>query len=159
MRILRIFSWIALTVAAAIGALFLGARFADGPLGPIPGGPLESGPLVSERVQDWSFATQTDTIEMQLLSDERSRTVWILVHDDRAFIPCSIGAPPGKTWHSSALQDGRALIRIDGKRYPVTLTRVEDPKQLGALAAVEKGKYPPPPGAGGESWYFAVEYR
>ena len=159
MRFLRIFRWIILVVAVLIGALLATARFMDGPLGAIPGGPLQSGPLAGERVLDWSFAAPVETIEMQLLTDGRSRTVWILVRDGRAFIPCAIGAPPGKTWHLHAQKDGRSLIRIEGKRYPVTLTRVTDLRLQDTLARITKAKYPSPPGADGESWYFNLASR
>ena len=120
---------------------------------------LESGPLVTERVQDWGFAAKLDTIEMQLLSDGRSRTVWILVDQGRAFIPCAIGAPPGKTWHLKAQEDGRSVVRIDGKRYPVTLARVNDPGMQDTIASVVADKYPSPPDTGEGSWYFRVESR
>ena len=159
MRFLRILGRSILAVAVLIGALFLSARFMDGPLGAIPGGALRSGPLVTERVEDWSFAAAVDTIEMQLLSDGRSRTVWILVRDGRGFIPCAIGAPPGKTWHLHAKEDGRSLIRIEGKRYAVTLTRVDDARLQAALASITEDKYPSPPGADGESWYFSLASR
>ena len=159
MRVLRILARILFVVAVLIGALFLSARFMDGPLGAIPGGPLESGVLEPEAVEDWRFASELDTIEMQLISDERSRTVWILVHEGRAFIPCAIGAPPGKTWHLRALEDGRSLIRLQGKRYPITLTRIETPELRATLEIVMSEKYPGPPGAGGEGWYFGIESR
>jgi len=159
-RILRIFGTVLLGVAGLIGALFLAARFMDGPLGAIPGGPFRSGPFVSEGVQDWTFATALETIEMQLISDGRSRTVWILVREGRAFIPCAIGAPPGKTWHLRAQEDGRSLLRVEGKRYPVTLARVTDSSLQSELALVVADKYPSPPGgADGESWYFSLESR
>jgi hypothetical protein len=159
MRFLRILGRSALALVALIGALFLAARFMDGPLGAVPGGALQSGPLVVEGVEDWSFAADVDTIEMQLISDGRSRTVWILVREGQGFIPCAIGAPPGKTWHLHAEEDGRALIRVNGKRYPVTLTRVADIGLQDALGSVTQDKYPSPPGADGESWYFKLASR
>jgi hypothetical protein len=160
MRSLRFLFRVILGVVAFFAALFLSARWIDGPVGPIPGGPLRSGSLVGEAVPDWSFATNVETIELELLADERSRTVWILVDQGRAFIPCAIGAPPGKRWHLEAETDGRSLIRIEGKRYPVTLTRVLDPALLSSLVTVVSDKYPPPPGAGGaESWFFSIASR
>jgi hypothetical protein len=158
-RLVRILGRVVLAIAAIAGALLLGARFMDGPLDAIPGGPLRSGLLVSLPVQDWSFAAEVETIEMQLLADGRSRTVWILVDSGRAFIPCAIGAPPGKTWHLKAEQDGRGVLRIEGRRYPVTLSRVSNPGIEGALEATTSDKYPSPPGAGGENWYFGLTSR
>ena len=137
--------------------VFVGARFHDGPLGPIPGGPLASGPVVGEPVTDWSFATDVVEIELQLASQSRSRTTWIIVHDGKAYIPAATEFPPGKTWHRAALEDGRATLRIAGKRYPVTLTKVEDATLLGAVREVASSKYPARPG--GEVWLFAVAPR
>lgn len=160
MRVLRIFGWVLLGIAGLIASLFLAARFMDGPIGALPGGPLRAGVLASEAVKDWSFANASETIEMELLSDGRSRTVWIVVREGRAFIPCALGAPPGKTWHLSAQTDGRSMLRIAGKRYPVTLTRVTDSRLQAALASAIADKYPSPPtGADGESWYFGLASR
>jgi hypothetical protein len=106
MRILRI---IGLLLMAAVGLLLLvalGARFNDGPVGLFPGGPLQAGLLREDPVSDWSFATDEETIELQLLSQERSRTTWILVRDGAAFIPCSLSFPPAKSWHQRAVEDG-----------------------------------------------------
>ena len=85
------------------GALvFVGARFHDGPLGPIPGGALASGEIVSAPVTDWSFAKDVAEVELQLESQDHSRTVWILVNDGQAYVPCSLGFPPGKSWYQEA---------------------------------------------------------
>ncbi|HBZ69523.1 MAG TPA: hypothetical protein DEP35_07245 [Deltaproteobacteria bacterium] len=159
MRVLRI---IGLFLACVVGLLVVvafGARFHDGPVGLFPGGPLEAGALEGSPVTDWSFAQTENTIELQLLSQQRSRTTWILVHDGAAFIPCAIGFPPGKTWHQHAVQDGRAVLRIEGRRYPVTLQRIEDPELAAALAAIVKEKYGRSPPTGEGVWYFRVTSR
>ncbi len=159
MRVLRI---IGLFLACVVGLLVVvafGARFHDGPVGLFPGGPLEAGPLEGSPVTDWSFAQAENTIEFQLLSQQRSRTTWILVHDGAAFIPCALGFPPGKTWYRHAVQDGRAVLRIEGRRYPVTLERIEDPQLAAALAAIVKEKYGRSPPTGEGVWYFRVTSR
>jgi hypothetical protein len=116
----------ALVVLAA--AAFFAPRFVhDGPLGPIPGGPLRAGELFDLPVSDWSFATDVGEIELQLQSQRISRTTWILVRDGAAYVPCSLGFPPGKSWYRDAQADGRATLRIDGRRYPVTLAKDDDP--------------------------------
>ena len=140
-----------------VALVFVGARFHDGPLGPIPGGPLASGPVVGEPVTDWSFATAVVEIELQLASQSKSRTTWIIVHDGKAYIPAATEFPPGKTWHRAALEDGRATLRIAGKRYPVTLAKLEDATVLGAVRGVASSKYPARPG--GDVWLFAVTSR
>lgn len=143
--------------AVVVGAVFVGARFHDGPLGPIPGGPLASGEIVTQPVDDWSFATDVAEIELQLASQTRSRTTWIVVHEGHAHVPASTEFPPGKTWHRSALEDGRATLRIAGKRYPVTLAKLEDAARVAAVRAVGLKKYPNRPE--GDAWVFAVTSR
>ncbi|TMA31563.1 MAG: hypothetical protein E6J87_15365 [Deltaproteobacteria bacterium] len=153
---------IAAALVALIALVFFGARFHDGPLGPIPGGPLASGEVVKQPVADWSFAKDTGEIELQLESQNRSRTVWFFVMDGKAFVPCSLSTPPGKTWHKQAVVDGRATLRIDGKRYPVTLTKLDDAvaQQMSeAVRAELTRKYKNlPPGEGG-AWLFSVTSR
>jgi len=158
MRLLR---RIGILLLAAIGLLVLvavGARFHDGPVGLFPGGPLKAGLIEETPVSDWSFVTDEDTIELQLLVQERSRTVWILVRDGLAFIPCSLDFPPGKSWHERAMEDGRAVLRIQGRRYPVTLSRVEDKELASALGGVVRAKYSGVP-PGSDVWYFRVTSR
>ena len=144
---------------AMIALVYFGARFHDGPLGPIPGGPLAAGESVTTPVTDWSFAKDTGEIALQLTSQDRSRTVWIFVLDGKAYVPCSLGYPPGKSWHQQALVDGHATVRIDGKRYPVMLTKVDDAvaQEMGEVTRAELSrKYGTlPPGEGG-AWLFSV---
>ena len=160
MRVLKWLGGVVGGLALLIGAVVLYAPFHDGPLAFIPGGPLQSGELVSQRVPDWSFATSVQLIEMQLVADDnRSRTTWILVHEEVAFIPCTLGYPPGKNWHHLAVEDGRALVRVADKRYSVTLRKVVDAQMLETLAAANSAKYPPAPGSDEGSWYFRLEHR
>lgn len=162
MGVLRWLLRIVVALAALVALLFFAARLHDGPLGPIPGGPLEAGPEVSEPVADWSFAKDVDEIELQLASQGRSRTTWILVHEGQAYVPCSLGFPPGKSWHEDAAVDGRAILRIEGKRYPVTLTKLDDAAveqmQSTLRAEIDRkyGQQPPTPAG---VWVFRVESR
>lgn len=144
-------------LALLIGLVFLGARLHDGPLGPFPGGPLVRGDLVTAPVDDWSFAANVVEIELQLASQSKSRTTWIVVHDGRAYVPASTQFPPGKTWHRSALADGRATLRIAGRRYPVTLTKLDDAALVAAVRDVGLTKYPNRPD--GDAWVFAATSR
>jgi hypothetical protein len=162
MTLLRWLLRIAVGLAVLVAALFFGARLHDGPLGPIPGGPLEAGALVSEPVGDWSFARDAGEIELQLDSQSRSRTVWFLVHEGQAYVPCSLGFPPGKTWYRDAAKDGRAILRIDGKRYPVALAKLDPSaaEQLEpALRAEIDRKYGRPPPSDAGVWIFHVSSR
>jgi hypothetical protein len=157
MTVLRWIIRVVVGLALLIVVAFFGARFLDGPLGPIPGGALVSGVLVSEPVADWSFAKDVPEIALQLASQSQSRTTWILVSDGKAYIPASTEYPPGKTWHRKALEDGRATLRIDGKLYPVTLAKVEDPLSVATVRDVASRKYPSRPP--GDAWLFQVTSR
>jgi hypothetical protein len=159
MRVLTILGGILAALVTAILVTSIAARFHDGPLGMLPGGPLAAGELVSTPVEDWGFAEEVETIELQLEQDETSRTVWILVRDGRAYIPCSLGFPPGKSWHTRAKLDGRAVVRISGKRYPVELTRIDSPPVEASLKRLVAAKYSGgPPGDAGV-WYFSFASR
>jgi len=160
MKVLRI-------VGMALGALVLlcivvyfGARFGDGPIAMIPGGPLASGEWVETPVSDWSFARDVQEIEFQLEQDSISRTVWILVAGDRAFVPASLSFPPGKDWYHRAQTDGASVVRIDGKRYAVTLRRVDDDETKAAVVEAVVAKYAPPPGTNENGvMFFEVSSR
>ncbi len=78
------------------------------------------------------------------------------MREGSAYVPCSLGFPPGKSWHKLAERDGRAILRIRGKRYPVTLARVEEAELALALTELEQNKYSgSPPGDSGV-WFFHV---
>lgn len=159
MALVRWLVRIVVAVVILVALLFLAARFHDGPLGPIPGGALASGALVVEPVADWSFARDIQEIELQLASEDGSRTVWILVDGGRAYVPCTLGFPPGKRWYRAAAQDGRATLRIEGRRYPVTLTKTDDAALAEWMRAEVERKYGRvPPGDAGV-WIFAVSSR
>jgi hypothetical protein len=149
-----------LTLAVVIAATaVIAARVHDGPLGPLPGGPLEAGATVVEPVADWSFATDVEEIELQLASQDTSRTTWVLVQNGKAYIPASTQFPPGKTWHQKALEDGRATVRIDGRKFAVTLAKVDDETVLAAVREIASKKYRPPPGGAEGVWLFSVTSR
>ncbi len=168
---MRILKWLggAIGVALlAVVALVIGARFGDGPIAIIPGGPLESGERVTGAEPDWTFARDIMEMEFQLVEPPRSRTTWLQVHDKKLYIVSGyMNSTLGKIWKqwpAQALEDGRAVIRIDGKRYERQLVRVLDDRPLlEAIAAEVNRKY----GAGlsadmaesGDAWFFALEPR
>lgn len=86
MKPLRWSGYGSLSLVVLLIALVFGARFADGPVGIIA---FTSGQLVVGDEPDWQFVRATDTVELQLIEPERSRTTWIVEHDGRIFIPCS----------------------------------------------------------------------
>jgi hypothetical protein len=162
MALLRWIVRIVAVVVVLFVMVFMGARMHDGPLGPIPGGPLEAGELVGEPVPSWSFVKDVGEVELQLESQARSRTTWIFLLGDKAYVPCSLGFPPGKRWHEDAAADGRAVLRIEGKRYPVTLTRLDDAvvREMGeAVRAELTRKYGELPPSESGAWIFEVASR
>ena len=58
--------------------IFVAGRSSDGPLGFFSGGAFASGEAM-EAIDDWSFARDVETVELQLLEPARSRTVWLIV--------------------------------------------------------------------------------
>jgi hypothetical protein len=172
--VLRILGGVASLLVAALMVVFIGGRFSDGPMGFFSGGPLESGEVVTAPVDDWSFVRDVETIEFQLVEPPRSRTVWIVYNEDAnegadggaAFIPC--GLPNfrlWKQWPREAVEDGRAVLRIEGRRYPVQLTKIEEPALRTAVLARVTEKYPSPPGAADGPpdpdavWFFRIDSR
>jgi hypothetical protein len=158
-RIFRVFAVVILVLALLVFTVFAGARFHDGPIALIPGGPLEAGELVAAPVTDWAFAGPPKEIELQLADESTSRTTWIIVREGAAFIPASLTFPPGKRWHKAADQNGAAWVRIEGKRYPVQLTRISDPTLEGSLREAAVAKYPEAGSSEGGVWFFQVASR
>jgi hypothetical protein len=157
-RIVKGFVVVVIVLIVMITGLVEIAKFHDGPLGPIPGGPLVVGELVTQPPADWNFATDLQTVEMQLAYENTSRTTWVLVKDGVAYLPCGLSS--WKRWHKAADQNGEAILRIGGKRYPVTLTRVKDEALAAEIGKVALGKYPAAASAGaGGAWFFKIEPR
>lgn len=160
--ILRALGVLLLLAALVIGGLAVAARFSDGPVAVLPGGPLTSGELVPGPVLDWSFARDVEEVELQLVVPPRSRTVWIVVDGRDAYVPCGfLDVPLWKQWPHEALEDGRALVRIEGRRYEVTLRKVDDPalhRRLGSLAA-EKYALGGAEATPDALWFFRLEPR
>ncbi|MBY0399628.1 hypothetical protein K2X89_04990 [Myxococcota bacterium] len=159
MRWLRVLGYSVAAIAAIGLAAYFGVRLHDGPVGPLPGGPLAAGELVEVPPSDWTFAKDLAEIELQLESQKISRTTWILVRDGVAYIPCSLSFPPGKSWYVDAQSDGRAILRIEGRRHRVVLVRDDDPTLVDfARAEIERNYGAPPPGDGG-ALFFRVSVR
>jgi hypothetical protein len=159
MRVMKWIAYLVLGLVVAIAALFGAARLHDGPLEIIPGGAFESGEIVKAPVTDWSFVRDVPTVELQLEGEDTSRTVWILADGANAYIPASLGFPPLKSWHKRADRNGAAWIRVDGKRYPITMTRTDD-ADVGARVRAEVGrKYGGGPPSDAGVWVFAVTSR
>ena len=143
-------------IVALISLLVVTSRFADGPLVEmLPGGPFKTGEIVTEGPTDWGFLAERMTVEFQ--SDGRSRITWIHILDGNAYIGASLGFPPFKTWHESALKDSAAVLRIDGKRYPRHMTKIEDKGIRARLKELGEKKYGGSPDPTSDTWYFRLD--
>lgn len=145
MKILRILAYSVLTLALAVTLFLFGARFADGPIEIIAGGPFTSGEIVAGDEPDWQFLRDRDTVEFQLEDPARSRTTWIIEHNGKIFIPCGYMTTTwGKIWKKwpiEAEQDGRAVLRVDGKLYQRQLVRVKNGPDLEPVLKLLGQKY------------------
>ena len=121
-------------------------RYADGPNRLFSGGPLVAGELHAGPEPDWSFVGDIPTIELQLLDPPRSRRIWTTEHDGRLYVWSGyMGTAVGrlwKRWPVQAERDGRAVLRIDGKRYERRLVRIESGEILDGISAAIRDKYP-----------------
>jgi hypothetical protein len=164
---MRVVRAVAIGLGALVGLLGLAAaaaRFADGPVLMLAGGPLRSGELVDPAPSDWSFATDVAEIELALLEPPRSRITWIVVHQGVPYVPCGfLDVPLWKQWPYEALEDGRAVLRIDGRLYERQAVRVTDPALHATLAGLaarkygfaERGELPGPD----QVWFFRMDPR
>jgi hypothetical protein len=168
---MRVLKWLLRAIVVAVllvVALAIGARFGDGPIAIIPGGALQAGELVTGPEPDWTFARDIGEMEFQLVEPPQSRTIWLVVHDKKLYaVSGYMNSAVGKLWKkwpAQALEDGRAVIRIDGKRYERQLVRIlDDRPTLEAIAAEIERKYGAPlradMAATGDAWFFAMEPR
>lgn len=164
MRLLR---WLTILLAALVGLLLVvsaAARFSDGPIAIFAGGPLVAGELARGPEPDWAPLADISTVELQLLEPPRSRTTWFVEHEGRLYIPCGyMDSTIGRLWKKwpvEAQRDGRALLRIEGRRYPRQLVRIMEPALFAVVAQKVGAKYGMPTGqatpqAGG-LWIFEL---
>ena len=163
--VLRGLGLLAGVIAAALLVVFIYGRFSDGPVGFFSGGPLEQGEMVSAPVADWGFAAEVSTIEFQLVEPPRSRTVWIVVEAGEAYIPCGVpNFTLWKKWPHEALEDGRAVVRFEGKRYPLQLVKIDDVPLRKSLLDKVAAKYGVSGGEGASAdpdgvWFFRLDPR
>jgi hypothetical protein len=129
----------------AIATLLVASGYTDGASPLFGGGELVSGELITGREPDWSFARDLPTIELQLLNPPRSRVIWIVEHEGKPYVISGyMGSAIGslwKHWPVQAERDGRAIVRIAGKRYERTLKRIKTGAVVEGVAAELRRKY------------------
>ncbi len=143
-RVLMVVGVLILVPVVAIGTLALTSGSADGPSAFFGGGPLVAGELVTGPEPDWSFVRDIRTIELQLVDPPRSRVVWIADHDGKPYVVSGyMSSTVGrlwKRWPAQAERDGRAVIRIQGKRYERTLVRIRSETDVVEGVSAELGR-------------------
>lgn len=144
-KILVVVGVLILIPIVAFGTLAVSARASDGPSTVFSGGPLVAGELVTGPEPDWSFAHDVATIELQLLDPPRSRLIWIAEHEGKIYVVSgymdSFLGRLWKKWPAQAEQDGRAVLRIDGKRYERQLVRIKTGPEVAGVTAEFSRKY------------------
>lgn len=144
-RVLIVVGCLLLIPVTAVLTAAAKQRFTEGADFVFSGGPLVSGELHTGADPDWSFTDDIQTIELQLLDPPRSRRIWIQAHDGRIYVFSGyMNTAVGrlwKRWPVQAERDGRAVLRIDGRRYERQLARIESGPELEGIAASIRDKY------------------
>ena len=166
-RVLIVVGCLLLIPVTAVTTAAVKQRYADGPNRLFSGGPLVAGELHAGPEPDWSFVEDIGTIELQLLDPPRSRRIWTTEHDGKLYVWSGyMGTAVGrlwKRWPVQAMQDGRAVIRIEGKRYERQLVRIESGEMLDGISSAIRDKYPSQVTRAaveaGDSWVFEAAPR
>ena len=163
-RLLVVVGVLFLIPIVAVGALLITSGLSDDASPVFGGGPLVAGELVTGPEPDWSFVRDIPTIELQLLDPPRSRVIWIAEHEGKVYVVSGyMGSTIGrlwKRWPAQAERDGRAIVRIAGKRYERTLVRIRTGAVVAGVVAELSRKYgfgETPAGIeAGTSWLFEL---
>ncbi len=166
-KLLLVIGVLVLIPVVAIATLAVTSGGSDGPSAFFGGGPLVAGELVTGPEPDWSFARDIGTIELQLLDPPRSRLIFVLEHEGKLYVVSGyMGNAIGrlwKRWPAQAERDGRAVVRIAGKRYERTLVRIMSGAVVEGVTEEMRRKY----GSGttaatiaaGGTWLFELAPR
>jgi len=166
-KVLMVVGVLILVPVVAIGTLVIRSGSADGPSAFFGGGPVIAGELVTGPEPDWSFLGDVETIELQLFDPPRSRLIWVADYDGKIYVVSGyMGNAIGrlwKRWPVQAERDGRAVVRIEGKRYERTLVRIRSGADVLEGVSAELGRKYRFGGPGsiesGETWLFELAPR
>lgn len=114
----------AIAVGSAL-AVFLVSR-ADGPWWVFHGGPFRSGELVAFETLDWPTLDAQHSLEMEIVAEESSLTLWFSVHEGVVYLACDLDCVGGRLnrWPQQIDRDDRVVLRIDDKRVVGRLLHV-----------------------------------
>jgi len=136
-------------VVLVVLGVFIVARTHDGPLDGalaiVAAGPFDSGQRYTGPEPDWSFLREYATVEFQLIDPPRSRTTWIMEHDNRIFIVSGyMNTWYGglwKHWPAEAERDGRVVLRVEGTLYQREMVRITGGDVVAPVLAELSRKY------------------
>ena len=144
-RVLLSMGLLVLIPVFALGALAVSTRLSDGSSVIFAGGPLVTGEMVTGPEPDWSFVRDVRVFELQLLNPPRSRTLWIVEHEGKLYLNSNymggVRERLWKRWPGQAERDGRAIMRIEGKRYERNLVRIKTAPIVEGITAEFTRKY------------------
>ncbi len=138
---------VALLLTTALGIVLLGAFLlsrADGPTFIFAGGPLRSGELVELQMLDWPRLDAATELEMEIVGEGSSLTLWFSVHDGVPYVACELDCVGGRLsrWPQQIASDDRVVLRIDGRRAEGRLVHVpHGTPEYTAVRAVRSRKY------------------
>lgn len=137
----------------------------------VPGGFL-LGDRVEEPVSDWTFANDVPLCQLQIYAGIRPHSInlnCMSTPQGQLYLSCSVCQQ--KYWAGHVGANEKAVMRLQGRTYPVVLNRVQDETEMNRAwdARVEKlqvhggGPYNPIPDPDaqrpGHWWTFRVESR
>jgi hypothetical protein len=166
-KVLVVVGVLVLIPIVAIATLAIASGSSDGPSAFLGGGSLVAGELAQGPEPDWSFARDIQTIELQLLDPARSRLIWIIENEGKIYVvsgymDSAIGRL-WKRWPAQAERDGRAVVRIAGKRYERRLVRIRAGAVVEGVIAELGRKYgyatTPEDIEAGNTWLFELAPR
>ena len=121
----RLAAAVAAIAVGLAGGAFLLSR-ADGPVLVFGGGPLRSGELVGFADVDWEALDRLNELELEIVGEGRSRTLWFSVDDGVPYVGCDLDCVGGvlARWPQQVERDDRVVIRIEGRRVEGRLVHV-----------------------------------
>lgn len=134
--------------AALVFSLFLLSR-SDGPWFIFAGGPLRSGESIKLTELNWNSLDSLHELEMEIVGEQSSLTLWFSVHDGVAYVACDLDCVGGvlTRWPQQIDQDNRVVIRIDDRLAQGQLIHV--PHETSEYKAVRSGRNQKYAGGGG----------
>lgn len=159
---------------AALAAIFIAGFLVYSSVCPCertPGGFL-FGESVDDPVQDWRFANDVPLCQLQIYDGIRPHSInlnCMSTPSGELYLSCSVCTQ--KYWAGKVEANERAVMRLEGMTYPVTLNRVQEAREMDRAwrARVDKlqvhggGPYnpiPEPDAVRPDHWWtFRVESR